>query len=348
MPQFALPSPSFLYPPSLLYAIQTYSQGLSTQQIIHHVAAAIGGALLAESLGLGFAASACAGMAFAFSGYMFSLSANYSLVAGVSWLPLALFSSRRIRFAATRAQRSFWTIMLSIFVFLMVSAGRPEVFVPVIVIVFAHALAGIGRHYLLKYGKNWKNKADSETTDPANTLDTNHPVRVFFCRITALAIGGCLCMPLLLPALEWASTSSRAKGLATSEVMMWSANWYSFATMFLVQPFGDLQLLGNGFLPFAADRASYFAISAVCILRNCSAYTCTSGNLSHTVTMAGAGSSTVDCRHHFFTWAFHPGLAFSGQPSQYAFGLALSSQVACFADYGTLSFSCIRYSGGEG
>lgn len=257
MPQFALPSPSFLYPPSLLYAIQTYSQGLSTQQIIHHVVAAIGGALLAESLGLGFAASACAGMAFAFSGYMFSLSANYSLVAGVSWLPLALFVSRRIRFAANGAQRSFWTMMLSIFVFLMISAGRPEAFVPVLVIVTAHAITGIGHHYILKYKKNWRTKADFESPDPAEKLDTHHPSKVFFCRIAALTIGGCLCMPLLLPALEWAATSTRAKGLVTSEVMMWSANWYSFATMFLAQPFGDLQLLGNGFLPFAADRASY-------------------------------------------------------------------------------------------
>ncbi len=257
MPQFALPSPSFLYPPSLLYAVQTYSQGLSTQQIIHHVVAAVGGALLAESLGLGFAASACAGMAFAFSGYMFSLSANYSLVAGISWLPLALYASRRIRFAVTRAQRSFWTVVLTMLVFLMVSAGRPEIFVPVLVIVLAHAITGVGRHYISKYRRNWETRADSEIKDPAATLDMKHPVKVFLCRITALAIGGCLCMPLLLPALEWASTSSRAKGLATSEVMMWSANWYSFATMFLAQPFGDLQLLGNGFLPFAADRASY-------------------------------------------------------------------------------------------
>lgn len=257
MPQFALPSPSFLYPPSLLYAIQTYSQGLSSQQIIHHLVAAIGGALLAESLGLGFAASACAGMTFAFSGYMFSLSANYSLVAGVSWLPLALFVSRRIRFATSRAQRSFWTLMLSIFVFLMISAGRPEAFVPVLVIVTAHAMTGIGRHYIFKYKKNWQTKADSENPDPADKLDTHNPWKVFFCRIGALTVGGCLCMPLLLPALEWAATSTRAKGLVTSEVMMWSANWYSFATMFLAQPFGDLQLLGNGFLPFAADRASY-------------------------------------------------------------------------------------------
>ncbi|MCC7528050.1 MAG: hypothetical protein IT342_05985 [Candidatus Melainabacteria bacterium] len=257
MPQFALPSPSFLYPPSLLYAIQTYSQGLSTQQIIHHVVAAIGGALLAESLGLGFAAAACAGMSFAFSGYMFSLSANYSLVAAVSWMPLALFVSRRIRFAANRAQRCFWTMMLSIFVFLMISAGRPEAFVPVLVIVTAHAITGIGRHYIFKYKRNWLRKADFENPDPADKLDTHHPLKVFLCRIAALTIGGCLCMPLLLPALEWAATSTRAKGLVTSEVMMWSANWYSFTTMFLGQPFGDLQLLGNGFLPFAADRASY-------------------------------------------------------------------------------------------
>jgi len=257
MPQIALPSPSYLYPLSLLYALQTYSQGLSTQQIIHHLVAAAGGALLAESLGLGFAASCCAGMAFAFSGYMFTLSANYSLVAGTAWLPFALLSSRKIRFAKTRSRCAFWTMLLAIFVFLMVSAGRPEVFVPVMVIVFAHALTGIGRHYLFDGKASWSNKADQENEDPAEILKEERPLKIFLCRVLALTVGVCLCMPLLLPALEWASTSNRARGLDPSEVMMWSANWYSFTTMLLAQPFGDLQTLGNGFLPIAADRAAY-------------------------------------------------------------------------------------------
>lgn len=261
MPQIALPSPSFLYPPSLFYAVQNYSQAVSTQQILHHVVAAVGGALLAESLGLSFSAAACAGMAYAFSGYMFTLSANYSLVAGASWLPLALFASRRIRFADDRQSRALWTILLSIFVFLMVSAGRPEVFVPVIVIVFAHAVTGIGRHYIVqlrsKSESSWTNQADSENPDPAEDIKEEKPLKVFLCRMLALLLGGLLCMPLLLPALEWASTSNRAKGLDPSEVMIWSANWYSFATMVLAQPFGDLQTLGNGFLPAAADRAAY-------------------------------------------------------------------------------------------
>jgi hypothetical protein len=261
MPQLALPSPSFLYPPSLLYAIQSYSQAVSTQQILHHVVAAVGGALLAESLGLSFSAAACAGMAYAFSGYMFTLSANYSLVAGASWLPLALFSSRRIRFADTRQTRSLWTMILAICVFLMVSAGRPEVFVPVVVIVFAHAVTSIGRHYMLKFRSpsqsDASNQAGGENPDPAAFIKDEKPLKVFLCRILALLLGGMLCMPLLLPALEWASTSNRAKGLDPNEVMIWSANWYSFATMLLAQPFGDLQTLGNGFLPAAADRAAY-------------------------------------------------------------------------------------------
>ena len=257
MPQFALPSPSYLYPPTLLYSLMTYSQGLSVQQIVHHSVAAIGGCLLAESLGLSFGASACAGLAFAFSGYIFTLSSNYSLVAGVSWLPLSLYASRRIRFVHDRAQRSLWVMILSICVFLMVSAGRPEVFIPVLVIVFSHALTGIGRHYLLKFKSDWKRNADSETADPAEQLHNEAPFKVFFCRVLALAIGGCLCMPLLLPALEWASISNRAKGLSADEVTIWSANWYSFLTMILAQPFGDLQTIGNGFLPIAADRAAY-------------------------------------------------------------------------------------------
>jgi len=257
MPQFALPSPSFLYPPRLIYSVLTYSQGLSLQQILHHCVAALGGCLLAQSLGLSFGASALAGLAYAFSGYMFTLSSNYSLVAGVSWLPLALFASRRIRFAQTRSQSALWIIVLSLCVFLMISAGRPEVFVPVMVIVFAHALTGIGRHYLWKFKSSWKRDADSERVDPAQELHDEKPLRIFFCRLTALTIGGCLCMPLLLPALEWASTSNRAKGLDPNEVMLWSANWYTFLTMILAQPFGDLQTIGNSLLPIAADRACF-------------------------------------------------------------------------------------------
>jgi len=129
--------------------------------------------------------------------------------------------------------------------------------VPVIVIVFAHAVTSIGRHYILKFKSNWSRQADTEDSDPASVLTDEKPLNIFFCRILALTLGGLLCMPLLLPAIEWASTSNRARGLDPNEVMIWSANWYSFATMLLAQPFGDLQTIGNGFLPAAADRENY-------------------------------------------------------------------------------------------
>lgn len=255
MPQFSLPSPSYIYPPTLLYSVFNYSQALSIQQIIHHAAAAIGGALLVESLGLSFAAAVCGGIAYAFSGYMFTLSANYSLVAGASWLPFALYASRQIKVASKREHQAFWTMLMAIFVFLMISAGRPEVFVPVIVIVGVHTITSFLRFALPNV--NSLTSEPTAVTEQLSTADQKPQFKVFCLRIIALAIGGFLCMPLLLPALEWASTSARAKGLDVNEVMMWSSNWYNFSTVLLAQPFGDLQTLGNGFLPAAADRAAY-------------------------------------------------------------------------------------------
>lgn len=246
MPQIALASPSYIYPPTLLYAVQSYSQAVSEQQILHHLVAAIGGALFCQSIGLGFGASAIAGLGFAFSGYMFSLSANYTLVAAVSWLPFALFTSRRIRFSDTKSSRCFWVALMSVAIFMMVSAGRPEVFVPVILIITAHAVTGFVRFNLLKIDES---KFDG--------IDEHKPLSILFYRLLALVIGCGLAMPLLLPALEWASVSARANGMAPDVALLWSSNWYTFATIVLGQPFGDLQTLGNSLLPVAADRAAY-------------------------------------------------------------------------------------------
>lgn len=246
MPQIALASPSYIYPPTLLYAFQSYSQAVSEQQILHHVIAAVGGALFCQCLGLGFGASAIAGLGFAYSGYMFSLSANYTLVAAVTWLPFALFTSRRIRFSDGRAGRSFWAALMAIAIYMMVSAGRPEIFVPVILIITAHAVTGFVRFNLFGLDET---KFDG--------INEHKPISVLFYRLLALAIGCGLTMPLLLPALEWASVSARAKGMAPDVALLWSSNWYTFATIVLAQPFGDLQTLGNSLLPVAADRAAY-------------------------------------------------------------------------------------------
>lgn len=239
MPQIAIPSPGIFYPPNIVFAFLPYTQAIATQMILHQVIAGVGGLLLINSLRWGLAPALASGVIFALCGYMSSLTSNYTLVATASYIPFCLWSFRCIMASganALRRQRLYRdTTIAAIAVYLMITAGRPEISVA--------GMSLIGAVIALTTIYGYKTK-----------FATSAVLKQISFPCVALLIGVCLSMPTVLPALEWALRSPRAHGLNLSQVLMWSTNWYDFLSMIFARPFGDLQILGAPYLPLVCTR----------------------------------------------------------------------------------------------
>ncbi|HEY9786794.1 MAG TPA: hypothetical protein V6D17_15435, partial [Candidatus Obscuribacterales bacterium] len=211
MPQVGLTAISLFYPPNILFALLPYSAAMAGLMAFHQFVAGLGMARLSASLGARWPAAIVAGVVAGYCGYMFALSANYSLVASIAWLPLAVWSYWRLSRAETTAARSAWCVVSSLLTALTITAGRPELFVPALLILAFVCL-------MLLFSLRGKGLADAERAF------------AWFSSIAAIA-GLLLAMPMLLPAFEWQSVSPRAEGLPAAHVFIWSANWYNFLTM---------------------------------------------------------------------------------------------------------------------
>jgi hypothetical protein len=64
MPQIAVLSPSFLYPPGILFTLLPFSQALAAYMIFHQLISALGGYLLGRNLGHGRLAAFVLGLSF--------------------------------------------------------------------------------------------------------------------------------------------------------------------------------------------------------------------------------------------------------------------------------------------
>lgn len=236
MSQVSVPSPGPFYLPILFFAFGNFSQGLALFLIFHQLIAGLGAFLLVISLGWGVFAATLAGLSFALCGYMFSMVANYTLLATMTWLPLLLYAVRSIDANVNRANvlRMFGASLATA---MLISAGRPEVSVPAGLLV--------GSYVLVTAFGAWREDSNPRLAVSQSSL-----------RLISLLCGVIMAMPAVLPALEWARISPRAQGLDLKWVLMWSANWYDCWSVILAQPFGDLTYLGNKYLNVAASRAS--------------------------------------------------------------------------------------------
>lgn len=224
MPEIAVGSPSILYPPTLIFCILPFGTALAFFLIFSHLICALGAFLLVESLGWGAAAAILFASAISLCGYMFSLTGNFTIVATASWVPLLMWG---IRNTANTDGPSFWkTFCIAVPVFMLLSAGRPEIWLPALLLsaVFVLYLS----YFETPAGKRF--------------------VRFFFL-LRALLLGILLSLPAILPALEWAPLSRRSGGLSSSEILMFSASWYDFLCSFASLPLGDLQLRMASFQP---------------------------------------------------------------------------------------------------
>ncbi|MGD9683996.1 MAG: hypothetical protein AB7W16_22740 [Candidatus Obscuribacterales bacterium] len=225
MPQIAVTFPSFLYPPTLLFAIMPFSQALALNMVLHQALAGLGMLLLLRSFRWSLLPSITGALAYGLSGYMFALSSNHTLVAGAAWIPLLLYFIKALEGAAPER---FFSLSLggAFSIFMLIASGRPEVFVPGLFLAGLFVLVSI----ILRR---------QEKTDPFPSS--------FIWQVRSMVLGLLLALPVLLPAAEWLSVSRRAVGLTSKEVFYYSASFYDLLTM-VVGPFmGDLRLHGASF-----------------------------------------------------------------------------------------------------
>jgi hypothetical protein len=235
MSQAAISSPGIFYPFNLLFAALPFNKALAVIMVSHQLIAGIGGFLLVASFAWGAAAAFVCGLVFALSGYMFSLQSNYTLVAAVSWLPLALWFMRYSGLHKL-ACCLLSVIGLAVSVFMLLASGRPEICVPsfLIVLICTFIFPDAGK----SHGKWYQSPS------------------VIAWRLLGIVIGVLLAMPEILPACEWLSLSPRAQGLVSNEALDWSANWYDLICLFVSQPLGDLTRIGNKFINLVATSRS--------------------------------------------------------------------------------------------
>jgi hypothetical protein len=243
MSQIAIPSPGVFYPPNWIWAFLPFSSGLAASMVFHQWITGIGAFLLVSELGWGVAAAIVCGSVIALCGYMFSLQTNFTLVDSIAWLPLCLWSLHCIGRSENRLLKSFYFTLAGLCVALLLLAGRPEVGAPSIVLITSYI-------FVSAYYANKKKKGSAGTT-------------ALLC-CSAILFGILLSMPGILPALEWATLSTRAHGLSNQDIFTWSANWYDFINMVLAQPLGNLYVRKAIFLAVAAPRINYIPFVGSC------------------------------------------------------------------------------------
>lgn len=235
MAQAAVPSPGLCYLPNYLMMFLPFGQGLAFYMVLHQMLAGVGAYLLISSLGWGIYPAIIAGLACALNGYMFTGISNFSLSATASWLPLLLYCCRQLSPQLTARNM----ILCGGIMFCSggsIASGRPEIFVPSLVI------GGIFSVWLL-------------LSEQKTQLQPGMALRTFILRLFGFGLGLMLAAPVVFPALEWASVSPRAQGMAIKYVLLWSANWYDWLSLICAQAVGDLYVLGNRFLPAVAARS---------------------------------------------------------------------------------------------
>ena len=233
MSQAATPSPGVFYPPNGLFAFLSYGHSVTWLFIFHQLIAGVGAYLLVSSCGWGAWSASVAGFIAAFSGYMFSLSPNFTLAFTAAWLPMSLWSFRSIRLCNNRRKLYLLVALAGITVFMIAAAGRPEIGAPALALVVAFVLL-----------------------EPRMVKDEEPPANSAW-QYLALLTGALLAMAVILPAAEWFFVSPRAHGLETSYVFLWSANWYDLLAIVFAQPFGDLTEIGAPYLNAAASRPGF-------------------------------------------------------------------------------------------
>ncbi len=238
MPQTANPSPGLFYFPSFLFGFLSYSKAMALTLLLSQIVAFTAGFFLALELELTVVLAIALGAILALNGYMFSFAANYSLPATASWGFLSMVAFLKLNKARGR-EKLLYIAVSAWLAHTTIMAGRPEIFVPVFLLLGVVALLPL-RHC---FGKG---------SDKARVVSDFAAVAVSF------AVALAMSMISILPTYEWTRLSPRASGLSLSQVFLWSANWYDYICLFTGQPLGDLQHSLSLYLAQVASRKGYY------------------------------------------------------------------------------------------
>lgn len=218
MPQIAVTFPGLFYPVDYLFACFPFNRALALSMLFHQLVAVLSMYWFLRGLALPRRGAAGGAWLYGFSGYMFSLASNHSLVAGAAYLPLAAAGLHRLT-CVEEPLKYRMMICSALSLTLLVSSGRPEVFAPSLAVImlflaFKYCSAKIDRSSLV-----WL-------------------LRAFFIALTLL-------MPMLLCTGEWLPLSRRGNGLLDREVFMYSAGWYDLYSMLCGPWLGDMRIQGS-------------------------------------------------------------------------------------------------------
>lgn len=181
------------YPLTWLFAILPGTAAWTAGLIVTWETAGLGMFCFLRALRLGRLASFLGALSFAFAGAMSAQVSHFGLVAGMSWVPVALLAVLRLcqepDAQAAQASRSWlrWTAVLAVSAGLVILAGEPRAVDNALVIVLVYATWMVAR-----LGRRWFRPAGSV--------------------VAGLVLGACLGAVQWLPGLAAVSTSQRAAG----------------------------------------------------------------------------------------------------------------------------------------
>ena len=133
------------YPLTWLFAILPGTGAWTLNLIATWVAAGLGMFCFLRALRLGSLASFLGAFTFAFAGGMSAQVSHFGLVAGMSWVPLALLSILRLSQDRTAASRFGWIAVLAAAIGLVILAGEPRAIDDACVIVAIYAVWQVAR-----------------------------------------------------------------------------------------------------------------------------------------------------------------------------------------------------------
>jgi hypothetical protein len=231
--QIAMPSPSMFYPLNWLFVLRNFSRDLAAYCIIHSLIAAAGMFWLIRKFGFSRLAAVCAALIAALNGYMYSAPNTFTLMATAAWVPAVALGIYSLSGTGSRLNAR-WFTFAALACAMMLLAGRVEIFACAVGIALLYAAVC----WWISYDNGQGRAALPQ----------------LLWRIAAIACGILLAMPMLAPTIEWWQTSYRAEGLEPAHVLDWSANWYDWLSVALVQPLGSLMGDSSPFLPYVSGR----------------------------------------------------------------------------------------------
>jgi hypothetical protein len=188
-PLLANPAYALFHPANVLYLILGFERAFNLFVALHVVCGGIGMLFLARRLGLDGASAYVAAVAFMLGGYVMSCTAQYPMIAPVTWAPWVLVAG----LAATAGPRPGRVALLALVVCCQLLGGQPEPALMTVVIgLLWTVVSGPGR------------------------------VRGSFVWVVAALWGAFLAAPQLLPAILFARRSVRSLGLTSETILYWS------------------------------------------------------------------------------------------------------------------------------